>query len=339
MQETKSVKLRIHLLNRYICFLLLTIIHIYAFSSSRGIHMPTRNRLWPVWSRRSRNSSSNILWLQSESLSGLANGDDVTTWADVSGNGNDVTQPNVTFAPTLSTNALNGFPSVLFSRSNARIRRNSLPASPILQSLRFTVNINQEVNNDAVLSYAISNSQNNHFLLFSSDNLRVFRDGPTTTGVAFNDNVWHIANTGWQSSNGALQVWKDGTREHNVTGFTTGTTIVSGGTLAIAGEQDQVDGGYSAGQAHQGQFTEIMLFNTYLNEAQHLIVDNYLAAKYNLPIANDFYAFETTHPHEVSGIGREDASNVHTAAQSSILYKSKTPSGLKCRWRVFAFWT
>ena len=70
------------------------------------------------------------------------------------------------------------------------------------------------------------------------------------------------------------------------------------------------------------------MFNTFLNQAQHIIVSNYLAAKYALTISNDRFAYETTHPHDVAGIGREAASNEHTAARSADILQIENASGL-----------
>ena len=58
---------------------------------------------------------------------------------------------------------------------------------------------------------------------------------------------------------------------------------------------------------------------------------NYLAAKYNLdisPAGIDYFAYEATHGFEVAGIGREDADNLHLAAQSGGLIKISDPGDL-----------
>lgn len=54
------------------------------------------------------------LWLDASAITGLNNNDSVTTWADISGNGNDVTQSTGSKKPTYQTNQINGLPAVVF---------------------------------------------------------------------------------------------------------------------------------------------------------------------------------------------------------------------------------
>ncbi len=79
-----------------------------------------------------------------------------------------------------------------------------------------------------------------------------------------------------------------------------------------------------------GYITEVIIYNYRINFAQHKIVNSYLAAKYDLniaPAANKF-AFRSTHKYEVAGIGREDASNLHTNATSGGILNISAPSDL-----------
>jgi len=54
------------------------------------------------------------LWLDASQIVGLNDGDVVTTWQDLSGNGNDVTQTTGSRQPTYQTNEVNGKPCVRF---------------------------------------------------------------------------------------------------------------------------------------------------------------------------------------------------------------------------------
>lgn len=261
-------------------------------------------------------AGTNVLWLRSGDLTGLVNGNDITTWADVSGRGNDVSQPNALFKPVYNTTTpLNGYPLVNFSKANSRIRKTSFSNFPTTQITAIYVNKTSD-NSEGVLSYAPSAARSNEFLLFSSNNLRVYRNNVNlSSGISFNDNAWHITNASWQSSGGNVQLWKDGASVFTST-LASGTSMLANGTLAIAGEQDSVDGGYDAAQAHQGDFTEVIIFNTALNDAQQIIVSNYLGAKYGISISNDHYAYQATHYFDVAGIGRENLTNTHLAAMS-----------------------
>ena len=272
-------------------------------------------------------NTSNILWLDANKITGLADNADITTWADNSGNSNDLSQPNALFKPVYKTSIINGYPVVRFNKTNGRIRRNPFAGFATTAITAIYVNKNNAESGDGILSYASSGSDND-FLTFSSNNLLVYRGvSNNNSGVSFNDNSFHITNVSWQSVGGSTEFWKDGLQEFTGT-LNAGSSITSGGSLALAGEQDAIDGSYSSAQAHFGDFSEVLIFNTFLNKAQHIIVSNYLAAKYNLTISNDHYAYQGAHPNEVAGIGREDASNTHAAAMSADILQIENASSL-----------
>ena len=272
------------------------------------------------------NSSSNVLWLQADDITGLNDGDNISNWADGSGNLNDVSQPNAALTPEYKTSILNGLPVVRFNKNNGRIRKTNFTTFPTTAITEFFVNSSNE-SNDGMLSYA-STVNNNDFLLFSSNSLRIYRAGNTNSGISYNGNIWNIGSALWRNSDGRSEVWKNGLQAFNTTGFQTGTSITSGGCLAIAGEQDAVDANYDANQAHFGDFAEVIIYNFFLNTAQNIIVSNYLAAKYNIAISNDHFSFQNSHPHDVAGIGREDAANLHTAAMSDNILQIQNASDL-----------
>lgn len=271
-------------------------------------------------------SSTNVVWLKADEITGLADNDDVLTWTDASGNSNTFTQPSASFSPIYKTSIINGLPVVRFNKTNGRIRRTSFTGFPTTNITVIYVNSTTD-SEDGPISYASSGS-NNDFLLFRSNNINVYRGPNIASGVSVNDGAFHIVNASWQSTGGNVEVWKDGSRDFTSSGFQTGTSITAGGSMAIAGEQDAIDGSYDASQAHFGDFTEVMVFNTYLNQAQHIIVSNYLAAKYGLTITNDRYAYQSTHANEVAGIGRESVTDTHTAATSGGVLRIENASGL-----------
>lgn len=277
------------------------------------------------------NSSSNLVWLSSDQVSGITDGTNLSSWNDISGNGNNFTQPNSSYTPIYKTNIVNGKPTVRFNKTNGRLRKTNFTTFPSTAITEIYVNINTE-SSDGILSYA-SSAHNNDFLLFSSNNLRIYRATHRTSGVSFNDNSWHIGQTSWKSSGGELEVWKDGNRGYTNTGHRTGTSITSGGCLSLAGEQDAPDASYQSSQAHFGDFTEVLVFNTYLNETQHIIIANYLSAKYNIALsANNLYTQDTPSAgdfdHEVAGIGRLSATDLHNDAQGSSIVRILNPSNL-----------
>ncbi len=262
------------------------------------------------------NSSSNILWVKSSDITGLSDGDYIATWSDASGNSNDLTQSNNSYKPVFKTGILNGYAAVRFQSTNNRLIHNSFSDFPTSAVTVFIVNKNNNESSDGIFSYA-SSASDNDLLLYSSNDYNIYRGGThLSSNVAGNDNNWHIIDFSWKSSGGTTKLWKDGSQGYSST-MAASTSITAGGCLAIAAEQDAVNGNYAANQTHNGDFTEIIVYNMELNDAQRIIVANYLAAKYGLSISNDKYAYESSYGYDVAGIGRYDASNTHTDAQSA----------------------
>lgn len=280
------------------------------------------------------NAGTNVLWLRPDGITTLVDDDDIPTWVDLSGNANDVSQPEAAFTPIYKTNIKNGQPVVRFNKLNGRIRRTGFTGFPTTVITEIYVNRNNGEVNDGILSYASSSPLHNDFLLYSSNNLYVYRNSPIfNTGITLNDNAFHIVNASWRSVDGRGEVWVDGTSTFNATGGGTGTSITSGGCFAIAGEQDVVDGGYASNQAHFGDFGDVIVYNTYLNLAQQIIVSNYLSAKYDIPLtANNFYnednAANGNYDFEVAGIGRVNAANLHNHAKGSAIVEVLNPTNL-----------
>ena len=226
---------------------------------------------------------------------------------------------------------VNGFPVARFEQANNRIVHNSFDDFPSSAITAIYVNRTTD-SGDGVLSYA-SSAHDNDFLMFSSNSLQVFVDNSSNgSGVVFNDNSFHIAQANWQSSGGALAVWKDGRQDHTAT-HQSGGVITANGTLAIGGEQDAVDGGYASGQAHSGDIAEVILYNVSLNTTNTVIVNNYLAAKYGLTLAsNDIYDQDDLangdFDYEVAGIGRVSSSDLHLDAKGTGAVRINDPQGL-----------
>jgi hypothetical protein len=64
------------------------------------------------------NISGVVLWLDASQITGLADGDPVASWTDLSGSGNSATQATASLRPTFQTSELNGKPGVLSDGTN-----------------------------------------------------------------------------------------------------------------------------------------------------------------------------------------------------------------------------
>ena len=281
-------------------------------------------------------TSDLILWTVPDDITEADNAS-FTSWTDISGYSSTLTQPNASFRPIIKKSILNGYDVVRFENTNRRLRKTNFTNFATTAISGFYVNKNTD-SNDGVLSYATA-SQNNEFLIFSSNSLRMYRTNTNNnTNVDANNNVWNIIDFRWRSTGGTATMSKNG--DNSYTGvLNSGSSIATGGSLALAGEQDAVDGSYAANQAHQGDFSEVILFNSYISEAQRIIIRNYISAKYNIALtANDFYTQDDAGDFDfnVAGIGRASDGSLHTDSQGTGIVRINTPSDLNND--EFLFW-
>ena len=112
---------------------------------------------------------------------------------------------------------------------------------------------------DGVLSYATTASDND-ILIFNSPNIVFYRRNFVATGVAQNDDLWHLMAYTWRASDGSLNVYRDGENAFEAT-LSTGTMITDGGVLVCGQDQDLVGGGFDPNQAFSGTLDEIRISN------------------------------------------------------------------------------
>ena len=208
-----------------------------------------------------------------------------TNAVDVSGNGNDGTLGGATGGlPTWTTsvssnNHYGGSGSdpygVTLDGNDDKMEKSSYSGFPTtVISAAFWIKTSDTSN--GMISYASSGSDN-AFLLFDSNNITVYINGSSrATGVDINDNAWHHVVVTWRSSDGQLDVYKDGVSGYSNT-FAASAVILGGGCLEIGQEQDSVCGGLDAGQATAGSFNDVRIYNRLLSstEASALAAGNH----------------------------------------------------------------
>ncbi|MCF6240650.1 MAG: hypothetical protein L3J74_04820 [Bacteroidales bacterium] len=267
------------------------------------------------------NQPTNILWLRADDL-GLADGATVSAWPDISGNNNDlsssVNDPN---DPTYALNQINGLPVVRFSSATGtgtKLIRN--PFDGFASSEITTIVVYKTSDSgDGLVSYATS-GDNNNYLLYDNNNLRIYTGGNyKISSQSYNTNAFTILVEKWRNSDNAVNLFKDGTNNYSNT-LGNGNIINDGGSLSIGGEQDAVDGSYSASQAFDGDIAEIIMFSSYLNDAQRIIIENYLQIKYGITIANDYFlSGDSSYINDFTGVGQEADGN-HLESSSAGFY-------------------
>ncbi|MCB0283166.1 MAG: Ig-like domain-containing protein, partial [Calditrichaeota bacterium] len=116
----------------------------------------------------------------------------------------------------------------------------------------------------SVFSYANTTSDN-AVLIYDPRNFDIYINGASSgvTSVNAVDNTWHHIAVTWQSSNGQLIVYKDGTAAFTGT-LAAGATIAGNGSIVLGQDQDIVGGNFQSNQAYLGLLDEIQLWNTAL---------------------------------------------------------------------------
>ncbi len=260
--------------------------------------------------------ATNQMWLDANQLT-LNNGDPVVSWTDMSVAGNDATIAFPVRQPTFNTAQVNGLPSVVFDGSDF-LQTTGIAAMNVGTITQFVVFDGSPANHNGVM-LAGRYTEHSQFVMNyrANGNIRTWVIQPPNTT---NGNITAI-NSSYQVLSG---VWDAGTGD--VTSYKNGTSFGTnnGATTAPTGNAYYRIGANSAGASYffNGGIAEAILYSSVLNSAEKNIVDNYLAAKYNLPVANDYYSFEATHGRDLVGVGQESDGSNTTAIGGGILQLS-----------------
>lgn len=269
-------------------------------------------------------ASSNKIWLDANQL-GLSNGTPVTTWTDFSGNNNNSIQNTVTYKPIFRTSQINGKPSIVFDGTNDFMRTAAISALNGVGTISFFVVFDGSLVPSIGVLLAGKYLEHNQFLM-SYAHPSVIRTWvvklPTTSKVATTPNnlLYQTLGVTWSSSTGIINSFKDGTSFGSLTGAT--STPTTHNYFSIGANPGNNSSPFKGGIA------EIILYSSTLNSAERKIIENYLAAKYGLATANDYYAYETTHGNDVFGIGQEaDGSNATATGRTTVTLDGMSTPG------------
>ncbi|MBK7667473.1 MAG: hypothetical protein IPJ32_09155 [Sphingobacteriaceae bacterium] len=256
----------------------------------------------------------------------------VNVWADQSGNAFNATANGAAARPTFVAGSVNGYPSLDFDGVNDEMWINDNAALDLTQWHFFivpAVDLSKDYNawltkgndgqeNFELLSYATNNI---HTPLFFTDATRTSPSSANgVVGAAFNIIEYSFVNTvGRDVYRNSTSIFTDNEAK---------TPAVNTFSVYIGNEKN------IAGRFINGDLAEVIMYNAPLNSAQRVIVNNYLAAKYNLALAaaDDLYdednAGNGNYDHEVAGIGRVNATNTNVDAQGSGMVRILNPVGL-----------
>ena len=287
-------------------------------------------------------SSANMLiWMNADSsvfndagTTAATNGNTVQQWNDQSGNSNNLSQSTAASRATLVTNQLNSHNVLNFDGSNDFYRLElGATAAPFTfigvfaydnliqpnNNFDYVYNLgagSSGINTNVSISRAAGNFGSGPDDYYSFDGANI-RFGPNIVGQAYN-----VYSQIFATSAPFHNLFLDGSSS-TVTDYT--ASVSTSGAFNLGRFQNGTNGLNFL----DGDVAEFVLFDFEINTAQRKIIENYLAAKYGLIVANSsLYSFGSTHPHEVFGIGRDDVSNEQTVAQGSGKVRIESASSL-----------
>lgn len=290
------------------------------------------------------NASTNVLWLSSDNgvysdagITAATNGSNVAQWNDRSGNNRHASHGSVGERPNYQTNIVNSQPVIRFTAANG---------DRILSS---AVSTGNAASVWAVVSYSSLPSTNPGIIQASPTGLGFSSGaGDKTIGMwvanSVGNRVWGraIQSNGTQRDISQTTNTSAGTfysflnlydGVSNVTQYVNNSAagnVTYDGTLASWSEFGI---GRQGTESWNGDIAEIIAYNVAVNSAQRIIINNYLAAKYGLTLsASDLYTMDDggngNYDFEVAGIGRINASNIHSDARGSGILRVLNASGL-----------
>jgi len=287
----------------------------------------------------------NILWLRADTAvnqtpggaAATGNTDPVQEWKDISGNGNDFVQTTSGSIPLLSTgsNGINGQPVITFDGIEDKLEDsdggsnyiNGLSGYTIFFITRSNVTssdrgfFDTEVadNQDDVLGIRYddegANSGRDNIIKTGVNTGDQLETSSTINGVPVQSTDPQLIGSSWNTGN-PQRFFLNGSEDLNADiSDTFNSTLTNAGNVRIG--HGVKDDGSSDGW--DGDVAEAIIYTSELNAAQLEIVHNYLSARYNITIPNDFYTFDGTFPGDIAGIGNSGGETHTTTASDTLL--------------------
>ncbi|SEB72816.1 hypothetical protein SAMN04489761_1584 [Tenacibaculum sp. MAR_2009_124] len=279
-------------------------------------------------------NSNLVLWLDANNVN-LPNGTTTNNWGDSSGYVHNFNSGN---GAIFNTNSINSYPSFSFNDSSNYFE---LAYENRLNPNTFTIFSVSRVANSGSYKAVLSNrddppgSPTRGFILYSRPNNNNWSFWTGRDSGSWQTVEGNINTTGnWASQmmryNGNTNVKNISINNNNYTTATQTMTLNTSRPFRIGAGRNESN---TPNYYFNGNISEIIMFDQLINDAQIIIIQNYVAAKYNFTLSqSDLYnednAGAGNYDHEVAGIGRVDASNLHNDSQGTGIVRILNPTNL-----------
>ena len=284
--------------------------------------------------------SSNGLWLRADALD-QPDGSMVASWTDTSGNGNHALQMDISRQPVYhASTSLNGMPSVRLDGIDDQLvvpDADILDGSTAITYFAVLRPYNLDSEPRGILGKRITYTQEIEYAYdwFFWNNRKIQLD------VHTNNNRFLLSSFTFDNGNNYLLSWDfDGSRpsatrsvlyiddRYRQASNENSTSLPNSNRDLAIGALNEDYGKYLA-----ADYAEIIHFNYALNDVERLLVNNYLAGKYGLPLTStDLYVQDDVtngdYDHDIAGIGRKDALTAVTEARGTGLLTIVNPEHL-----------
>lgn len=297
-----------------------------------------------------RGDATNRFWFDVNDLSSTSNdGDAISTWSNKGGNSNDATQGVSSSRPTFendAASAMNNFPVLRFDGANdfLEIADNSdlnTGAAQAQRSFVLVFRTGGDVATRQVL-YEEGNKTRGLNIYINAGAVYVAgwntpNDGPgapwafgsINTPVAANtDYVISFVKAGNVTTTGTINGYLNGTNFGTINNI--GLLYAHSGRISIGAKRTgtRYETGQSGGngQYFAGDIAEFIHYNFSLGDAERIIIENSLAAKYGLSLAsNDIYTMDNASngdfDNDVAGIGAAADGSQNTVAMEEAIVR------------------
>jgi hypothetical protein len=219
------------------------------------------------------------LWIDSTAITGLSDTNPVSSWLDLSGNGNHAAQSTPDFQPVYRTGILGGLPVVRFDGSNDRL------ITPQFQhGASFTIfAVARQTSGTAARSIVDSDYSGRRQFQFRTNNatsLQLITFTSTVTPVVTDSQPVTAGN--WNVLGGVARTSE---AQAYVNGATDGATARSGTPAAFV-SQVMIGAGYGGAttpaQFLAGDIAEVCVYGRDLDAAERVALEGYLASHWSL---------------------------------------------------------